>query len=98
MTLLRPFEAQFGKFAEDLKRLGQVIRDETSLASKQVQKQEARLQDIERREASTFRSLEAKFRDKASQEQKEAREWRLQAELRNRRNWIFPCFEIAKVS
>lgn len=79
---------------KDLERLGQVVRDEISLASKQVQQQEARLQDIERREASRFRSLESKFRDKASQERKEAREWRLQAELRHSRNEIPPILKL----
>ncbi|KAL9122028.1 MAG: hypothetical protein Q9187_001420 [Circinaria calcarea] len=89
-TLLSPFEAQFGNFIKDLERFGQAVRDEISLASKQVQREEARLQVIERREASIFRSLGTKFRDRASQEQKEAREWRLHAELRNKRNLIFP--------
>ena len=95
-TLLSPFETQFGTFIKDLERFGQVVRDEISLASKQVQHEEARLQVIERREASLFRSLGTKFRDRASQEQREAREWRLQAELRNRRNSIFLRFKIVE--
>ncbi|KAL9122299.1 MAG: hypothetical protein Q9187_001147 [Circinaria calcarea] len=97
-TFLSPFEAQFGKFIKDLESFGQVVRDEISLASKQVQREEARLQVIERGEASMFRSLGTKFRDRASQERKEAREWRLQAELRNKRNLIFPRFESWRVS
>ena len=56
-----------------------MIRDEISLASNRVQDEEAKLQSIERQDASNFR---ARLRNITSKEHDRAHEWRLQADLR----------------
>lgn len=75
-SLFKSFDADFGTFQKDLQKLGNAIHDETLLASQNAQLQESRLQAYERQEASTYRTLEAKFRYKKEQELEEARKRR----------------------
>ena len=81
-TFLRPFKITFGPLQQELESLALAVRDETSLASKQAQDQEAKLQTIERQEAGRERNLLSRFRDRTRLEQEEADKWRTETRLR----------------
>ena len=72
-SLFRSFESDFGTFHKDLQKLGHAIDEETFLASQNAQLQESRLQAYERKETSTYRILESKFRYKQEQALEAAR-------------------------
>lgn len=75
-TILKPFETEFGDIRKDLRRKDQTVHEELSLASKSAQKEEMRLQEVERSENSKYRSLQSAFWSKTAQELEAAAVWR----------------------
>lgn len=60
-SIINTFDSEFGPFETSLGRLAQNIRDEASIASKQIQNEEIK-------KNSKFRALATRFTDSASQE------------------------------
>ena len=75
-TIVGPFESKFGPYQRELEILADLVRDEVSVASKQIQVYEAKVQALERQEASSFRQLGMLFRDNVSQDLVEAKAFR----------------------
>ena len=82
-SLTKPFESQFGGFKQYLDSLAMVIRDEISLASKQIQIDEVN-------ESSTFRTVATKVSDTIMKELQEMKEWK-------RRESITRFFDLCSV-
>lgn len=75
-ALRKPFEDAFGPFQKDLIRLGTEVKEETSLASKQLQSRDSIEEAQERKENSKFRATGAFFRRETANELEQARQWR----------------------
>ena len=75
-TIAKPFEAKFSSYQSELQKLAAHVKDEVSLASKQIQVFEAQAQALERKAASSSRQLTAVFREQVNQDLAEARLWR----------------------
>ncbi|KAI9770818.1 MAG: hypothetical protein M1839_003044 [Geoglossum umbratile] len=84
-ALLRPFEAEFGNFRNELQRQNECIKREIDFASQQAAWQERQLQEMERKAASRHRHLGDLFHRKAISDGDEAYNWRLQASERKSR-------------
>lgn len=78
MAVFNPSETDFGPFESELEALFVEVREEISLASKQAQMRENKLQAREREEARMERKFFAKFRDKGNQEEEDAKKWRME--------------------
>ncbi|MCJ1393145.1 hypothetical protein MMC18_006017 [Xylographa bjoerkii] len=76
LSFMKSFDTDFGKFQNELRKLGVAVREEAFLASQQAQIEETRLQAYERRQSSSYRSLGSVFRQRADQEIEQAREQR----------------------
>ena len=75
-ALRKPFEDEFGTFQKDLTRLGTEVKEEISLASKQLQGLESTEAARERKESSLSRVTGAVFRRETANELEHARRWR----------------------
>ncbi|MCJ1377484.1 hypothetical protein MMC17_000579 [Xylographa soralifera] len=74
ITILRPFELQFGPQQKKLMEFSQDICGEISLAAKKAQDQESKIQAMERKEASRYRASSKLFQDQLTREQLEAKQ------------------------
>lgn len=75
-VLRKPFEDEFGPFRKDLVRLGTEVKEEISLAAKQLQSRDSIEEAQERKESSKFRATGAFFRRETANELEQARRWR----------------------
>lgn len=75
-ALRKPFEDAFGPFQKDLVRLSTEVKEEISLASKQLQTRDSIEEAQERKENSKFRVTGAVFRKETASELEQARRWR----------------------
>ena len=75
-ALRKPFEDEFGTFQKDLNRLGTEVKEEISLASKQLQSRDSIEAAQERRESSLFRATGAVFQRDTMYNLEQARKWR----------------------
>ena len=75
-ALRKPFEDEFGIFQKDLNRLGTEVKEEVSLASKQLQSRDSIEAAQERKENSLFRTKGIVFRKDIAHELEQARKWR----------------------
>ena len=75
-ALRKPFEDEFGTFQKDLTRLGTEVKEEISLASKQLQSRDSIEAAQERKKSSVFRAAGAIFQRNAMYELEQARKWR----------------------
>ena len=75
-ALRKPFEDEFGNFQKDLNRLGTQVKEEVSLASKQLQSRDSIEAAQERKESSLFRATGAVFQRDTMYKLEQARKWR----------------------
>ena len=75
-ALRKPFEDQFGTLQKDLNRLGTEVKEEVSLASKQLQSRDSIEAAQERKEISLFRATGAVFQRDTMYKLEQARKWR----------------------
>ena len=75
-ALRKPFEDEFGSFQKDLNRLGTEVKEEVSLASKQLQNRDSIEAAQERKESSLFRVTGAVFQRDTMYKLEQARKWR----------------------
>lgn len=75
-ALHKPFDDEFGKLQKDLTRLGTTVKEEVSLASKQLQSADSIEAARERNQSSLFRAAGAVFRKETANELERARKWR----------------------
>ncbi|KAL8830901.1 MAG: hypothetical protein Q9191_001175 [Dirinaria sp. TL-2023a] len=80
--LLSSFKTEFGPHEREIAALGQEVRDEASLASKQAKKQENELQARERLEADGHRKNIAKWMDNFYRDNKKVNDSRLEIHRR----------------
>ena len=77
-ALRKPFEDEFGSFQKDLNRLGMEVKEEVSLASKQLQSLDSIEAAQERKQNSVFRTTATIFRRDIANEFEQAKKWRQQ--------------------
>jgi len=75
-SLRKPFEPQFGTIKKELMRLGDTVREETSLAAKQQQIQDSIEAAKDRKENSIHRQVELTFRKKMASRLEDMKKWR----------------------
>ena len=75
-ALRKPFEDEFGTLQKDLNRFGTEVKEEVSLASKQLQSRDSIEAAQERKENSLFRAKGTVFRKDIAHELEQARKWR----------------------
>ena len=75
-ALRKPFEDEFGAFQKDLNRLGMVVKEEVSIASKKQQNLDSVEAARERKESSLFRATGKVFRRDAANEFAQMKKWR----------------------
>ena len=83
--LLVSFDAEFGKHRKEILKLCQDVQDEASLASKQAQVEEHKLQDLERFEASKSRKLLARLNESLREKYLEDEKARMDIQRRRSR-------------
>ena len=76
-ALLVPFRAEFGPYEKEIAQLSQEVQNEANLAFQQAQKEECKLQAIERSDARIHRRFMAKYMDEAHRNKEEEKNWRL---------------------
>ena len=86
-TIIYPFEVEVGPFESRLEYLSKVVHEEISLASKQAQIEEQKLQAWERHEARSSRHMLAFFGDKALRQDEDAKRWRVARDRRRLENY-----------
>jgi NACHT domain len=82
IAAFKPFEREFGESRDDLKQISELIKEEVSLASNRIQVQEAKLDDLERKENAGFRSIVAKWNSRTAKDLEEILQLQVQAEKR----------------
>lgn len=75
-ALRKPFDDEFGSLQKDLTTLGETVKEEVALASRQQQSLEFNQAAQERKEASKFREMASAFRKDVSKELFQAKIWR----------------------
>ena len=75
-ALRKPFDDEFGTFQKELISLGKAVKEEVSLASKQLQSIDSVEGARERKENSLFRTAAVVFRRETAHELEQARKWR----------------------
>ena len=75
-SLQKPFESEFGKLKEELIRLGDIMKEEVSLATKIQQDQEYKEEAREREDNSLFRLSTLSLHRETAGQLAEARKWR----------------------
>ena len=75
-ALRKPFDDEFGTFQKDLNMVGTEVKEEVSLASKQLQSRDSIDAAQERKESSLFRATEADFQRDTTYRLEQARKWR----------------------
>ena len=75
-AMRKPFDDEFGTFQKELLSIGTSVKEEVSLASKQLQNLECAEQASERKANSISRATDAVFQRKTANELAQARKWR----------------------
>lgn len=84
LPIISPFETEFNPYRDDLDQSVELVRMQISLASKKLAHEAARLATIEREANSSHRRQMSLFQKRTKQKQDDDRDWRLQAEWREK--------------